>query len=189
MQTGYLLLNRNAPSHKIKHSHFCVLFPAASTSATLLSCLICYLQVRVTLLFLSSKKNYHRNFSGTPRLSRYSFLACSRSSSVGAVLYFEYKSLITKASNFASNPCFILGKFSSISNKWNFTSSINNCSGICICFIRSSFQLRNNAMSLVFATLHLRLCNFYTLCIVAFLSTVSRFHQVSNTMILQSVFL
>ena len=65
--------------------------------------LVCYIQGRATLLFLPSKKNYHRKLSGTPRLSRYSFLACSRSSSVGAVLNFPYRSRITILSSFFSN--------------------------------------------------------------------------------------
>ena len=69
--------------------------------------LVCYIQGRATLLFLPSKKNYHRKLSGTPRLSRYSFLACSRSSSVGAVLDFPYRSRITILSSFFSNSCLI----------------------------------------------------------------------------------
>ena len=50
----------------------------------------CFLQGCATSLFLSSRKrgNHQRKFSGTPFRSRYSFLAASRSSSVGAVLYF-----------------------------------------------------------------------------------------------------
>ena len=65
--------------------------------------LVCYIQGRATLLFLPSRKNYHRKLSGTPRLSRYSFLASSRSSSVGAVLNFPYRSRITILSSFFSN--------------------------------------------------------------------------------------
>ena len=65
--------------------------------------LVCYIQGHATLLFLPSRKNYHRKLSGAPRLSRYSFLACSRSSSVGAVLNFPYRSRITILSSFFSN--------------------------------------------------------------------------------------
>ena len=45
------------------------------------------------------------------------FLACSRSSSVGAVLYFVYNSRFTIASNFTSKPFCISGESSSISSK------------------------------------------------------------------------
>ena len=57
--------------------------------------------------YICLRKNYHRKLSGTPRLSKYSFRAFSFSSSVGAVLYFVYNSLITIASSFFSSPCFI----------------------------------------------------------------------------------
>ncbi len=65
--------------------------------------------------------SHHRKSGNTPRLSRYSCRACSRSSGVGAVLYFAYSSHRTSASNFCSNPwrissaqsssydCFLLG--------------------------------------------------------------------------------
>ena len=72
------------------------------------------IQGRATLLFLSSRKNYHRKLSGTPRLSRYSFFARSRSSSVGAVLNFPYRSRMTILSSFFSNPCLI--SFSQLSS-------------------------------------------------------------------------
>ena len=48
---------------------------------------------------------YHRKSGDTPRLSRYSCRACSRSSAVGADLYFAYSSCRTRASSFCSNPC------------------------------------------------------------------------------------
>ena len=63
------------------------------------------------------RKNYHRKFRCIPTFSRYSCLAFSLSSSVGAVLYFVYKSRLTIASNFSSKPFFISGKTSSISTK------------------------------------------------------------------------
>lgn len=50
------------------------------------------------------RKTYHRKLSGTPRLSRYSFLAFSFSSSVGAVLYWEYNNRIDMESNLSINP-------------------------------------------------------------------------------------
>src|SRR5699024_2689556 len=53
---------------------------------------------------LSSKENYQRKLSGTPRFSRYSCLAFSRSSCVGAVLYFTYNSWRTSESIFCSSP-------------------------------------------------------------------------------------
>ena len=53
-------------------------------------------------------------FMGTPRLSRYSFLARSCSSSVGAVLNFPYRSRMTILSSFFSNPCLI--SFSQLSS-------------------------------------------------------------------------
>ena len=64
---------------------------------------------------LSSKENYQRKLSGTPRFSRYSCLAFSRSSCVGAVLYFAYNSWRTRESNFCSNPCRISFRQSSSS--------------------------------------------------------------------------
>ena len=67
--------------------------------------LVCYPQGRATLLFLSSRKNYHRKLSGTPRLSRYSFFARSRSSSVGAVLNFPYRSRMTILSILSVTVC------------------------------------------------------------------------------------
>ena len=63
------------------------------------------------------KKIYHRKLRCIPTFSRYSCLAFSLSSSVGAVLYFVYKSRFTIASNFSSKPFFICGKTSSISTK------------------------------------------------------------------------
>ena len=53
---------------------------------------------------LNGNLSYHRKSGNTPRLSRYSCRACSRSSAVGAVLYFAYSSCRTIASNFCSNP-------------------------------------------------------------------------------------
>ena len=53
---------------------------------------------------LNGNLSYHRKSGNTPRLSRYSCRACSRSSAVGAVLYFAYSSCHTIASNFFSNP-------------------------------------------------------------------------------------
>lgn len=47
---------------------------------------------------------YQRKSGNIPRLSRYACRACSRSSAVGAVLYFAYSSCRTIASNFCSNP-------------------------------------------------------------------------------------
>ena len=53
---------------------------------------------------LNGSLSYHRKSGNTSRLSRYACRACSRSSAVGAVLYFAYSSCRTIASNFCSNP-------------------------------------------------------------------------------------
>ena len=58
---------------------------------------------------------YQRKSGNIPRLSRYSCRACSRSSAVGAVLYFAYNSWRTSESNFCSNPCLISFRQSSSS--------------------------------------------------------------------------
>lgn len=47
---------------------------------------------------------YQRKSGNIQRLSRYACRACSRSSAVGAVLYFAYSSCRTIASSFCSNP-------------------------------------------------------------------------------------
>lgn len=56
---------------------------------------------------ISTKVNtcYQRKSGNTPRRSRYSCRACSRSSALGAVLYLAYSSCLTRASSFCSNPC------------------------------------------------------------------------------------
>ena len=56
---------------------------------------------------------YQRKSGNTPRRSRYACLACSRSSTLGAVLYLAYSSCRTKASSFCSNPCRISSSYSS----------------------------------------------------------------------------
>ena len=89
-------------------------------------------------------KVYQRKLRCIPTFFRYSCLAFSLSSSVGAVLYFVYKSRLTIASNFSSKPFFISGKTSSISTKWYLRSAINNSYEICIIFnpIKPSFPSR-----------------------------------------------
>ena len=64
---------------------------------------------------ISMKENscYQRKSGNTPRRSRYSCRACSRSSALGAVLYFAYSSCLTRASSFCSNPCRISASYSS----------------------------------------------------------------------------
>ena len=135
------------PSHKINHSHFCFLFPAALTSAILLSCLVCYLQGCATPLSLSSRKNYQQKLSNTPRLSRYSFLARSRSSSVGAVFDFPKRSRMTILSNFFSNSFLISFSQLSSSIKWKRSSCINNSCDICT-FLIVSHPLRDGMWQL-----------------------------------------
>ena len=93
--------------------------------------LVWYPQGRATLLFLSSRKNYQRKLSCTPRLSRYSFLARSRSSSVGAVLNFPYRSRMTILSNFFSSSYLISLSQLSSSTKWKRSNCINNSCDIC----------------------------------------------------------
>ena len=56
---------------------------------------------------------YQRKSGNTPRRSRYACRACSRSSALGAVLYFAYSSCRTKASSFCSNPCRLSSSYSS----------------------------------------------------------------------------
>ena len=90
------------------------------------------------------KKIYHRKLQCIPTFSKYSCRAFSLSSSVGAVLYFVYKSRLTIASNFSSKPFFISDKTSSLSTKWYLRSAINNSSEICTFFnpINPSFPSR-----------------------------------------------
>ena len=126
--------------------------------------------IRVSRRF-REEGNYHRKLSGTPRLSRYSLRAFSFSSSVGAVLYCVYSSLITRASIFFSNALTISGSVSSCPMRKYLTSKKNSSCEICTFFIsidQSFLQDRNNAMSISFATLQSSRPHFCILCIVAF---------------------
>lgn len=88
-------------------------------------------------------KIYHRKSRCIPTLSRYSCRAFSRSSSVGAVLYFVYESRLIIASSLSSNPILISGKTSSIST--NDTLKVRRTvprKSVCFHSINPSFPSR-----------------------------------------------
>ncbi len=77
-----------------------------------------YLPGHDTLLLLALKNNtYHLKSLCIPTFSKYSCLAFSFYSAVGAVLYLVYNSLFVIASSLSSNPFFIFSENSSISSK------------------------------------------------------------------------
>ncbi len=110
--------------------------------------------------WLSKKRDYQRKLEYIPFLFKYSCLALSFSSSVGAVLYFVYNSLATKASNFYSNSLCISGNKFFCSKKKYFVSAIKSSCEICTFFISihsflsSSPQVRKISIFCNLASLH-----------------------------------
>ena len=92
---------------------------------------------------------YQRKFSCIPHLSKYSCLAFSRSSSVGAVLNVVYNWCFTTLSNFSINAFSISGWYSSFPARWYWNNASNKSFGICTCDFLSMFLLSVTVVTIV----------------------------------------